>query len=62
MLEIAASVKDFNLTDTEIKDFKVNENIVVPDPIVLHPVMYNDIKYYLVVTAWGDEASDKLIK
>lgn len=59
-LEIAAPLKDFNLTGMEVKDFKISK-IEVPDPIVLKPVFFNDQKHYLIVTAWGNEASDEII-
>lgn len=59
-LEIAAPLKDFNMTDSEVKDFKISK-IQVPDPVVLKPVVYNKRKYYLIVTAWGLEASDELV-
>ena len=48
---ICAPSKDFNLEKAEIKGNKVME---IPDPVVLFPVQ----KGYLIVTAWGLEASD----
>lgn len=60
-LEIAANVKDFNIQGMEIKDFKLSDKPVPPDPIVLAPVVYNGIKHYLIVSAWGQEASDELV-
>lgn len=57
-LEIAAPQKDFNTKDKTIIDFKVVE---IPDPVVLKPVVFNNRKYYLIVTAWGLEASDELV-
>jgi hypothetical protein len=59
-LEIVAPKKDFNIEGMELKDFKLTE-MVVEDPIVLQPVMYGGKKYYLIVTAWGEEASDSLV-
>ena len=57
-LLIAAPKKDFNITDTqEIKKFKLFDK-PVPDPVILAPV----IGGYLIVTAWGDEASDPIIQ
>ena len=48
-----------------LKDFKVKEVIKpiedIEDPIVLQPVYYHNTKYYLIVTAWGEEASDELV-
>lgn len=60
--EIAAPVSDFNMEDMEVSDFKIREKVVeIPDPVVLQPVMYNNTKHYLIVTAWGDEAEDELV-
>ena len=58
LLEIAAPPSDFDTKGLEIKNFKLQE---IPDPIVLHPVTYKNKKYYLIVTAWGLEASDELV-
>lgn len=58
--EIAAPIKDFNMSRSQIKDHKVSE-IEIPDPVVLKPVLFNNRKYYLIVTAWGQEASDELV-
>lgn len=59
-LEICAPVKDFNTEGMELKNFKLSK-IEIPDPVVLQPVMHKGNKYYLIVTAWGDEASDELV-
>lgn len=59
-LEIVAPLKDFNMKAHEVKDFKISK-IEIPDPVVLQPVIYNDQKHYLIVTAWGIEASDELV-
>jgi hypothetical protein len=59
-LEIVAPLIDFNMTDSEIKDFKISK-IEIPDPIVLKPVYFNNQKHYLIVTAWGLEASDEIV-
>jgi hypothetical protein len=59
-LEIAAPLKDFNMTGLEVKDFKLRK-IEIPDPVVLKPVVFNSAKYYLIVTAWGQEASDEIV-
>jgi len=53
-LIIAAPSKDFDLTKMEVKNYKIQHK-VVPDPVVMQPVD----KGYLIVTAWGDEASDE---
>lgn len=57
-LEIAAPITDFDTKGMEVKDFKLQE-VPIPDPIVLQPVMFKGERFYLVVTAWGLEASDE---
>lgn len=57
-LEIAAPPSDFNLDQMKIEDFKITQ-IKVEDPVVLQPVIFENQKHYLIVTAWGPEASDK---
>jgi hypothetical protein len=59
-LEIAAPLKDFDTKNMTVKDFELSK-IQVPDPVVLKPVIFEDKKHYLIVTAWGDEASDELV-
>lgn len=59
-LEIAAPLKDFDMEKHEIKDFKISK-IEIHDPVVLHPVFFEGEKHYLIVTAWGQEASDELV-
>jgi hypothetical protein len=59
-LEICAPLKDFNTEGMELKNFKLSK-IEIPDPIVLKPVFYKNKKHYLIVTAWGLEASDEAV-
>lgn len=59
-LEIAAPIKDFNMEGMELKGLKLSK-IEIPDPIVLKPVFFKGKKHYLIVTAWGLEASDELV-
>ncbi len=59
-LEIAAPLKDFDMTNMKIDGYKVSK-IEIPDPVVLKPVAFKNKKYYLIVTAWGQEASDELV-
>lgn len=59
-LEIAAPLKDFNMEEMEVKGHKISK-IEIPDPIVLKPVIFNNQKHYLIVTAWGIEAGDELV-
>lgn len=59
-LEIAAPLKDFNMKDYELKDFKLSK-IEIPDPVVLQPVLFKNKKFYLILSAWGQEASDESV-
>lgn len=55
-LKICAPVKDMDVTGyTVSKGYKLLKNI--PDPVVLQPIKGG----YLILTAWGDEASDPLV-
>jgi hypothetical protein len=55
-LKICAPIKDMDISDLELKDgYKLEKH--VPDPVVLQPVNGG----YLILTAWGDEASDPLV-
>ncbi len=58
-LFICAPLKDMNLTNKRINSSYRLEEIpkVIPDPIVLKEVKGG----FLIVTAWGDEASDPLV-
>ena len=60
LLEIAAPKEDFNTAGMKIEDSKL-VTAKVPDPVVLKPVWFEKVKYYLIVTAWGDEAEDELV-
>lgn len=57
-LHIAAPAKDFNQKGLELSRVKLVPKVVVEDPIVLQPVYYNGVRHFLIVTAWGPEASD----
>lgn len=56
--EICAPVKDFDMSGMTISDHQLKA-VTPPDPIVLAPVVYKNKKYYLIVSAWGDEESDE---
>ena len=61
-LEIAAPLGDFDMKGAELKNFKIsNVPVKIPDPVVLKPVIFGNQKYYLIVTAWGKEASDEIV-
>lgn len=59
-LEIAAPPTDFNTAGKEVENSKIIK-APIPDPIVLQPVIFKNKKHYLVVTAWGAEASDESV-
>lgn len=54
-LSIAAPQKDFNMQGMTVKKFQITKE--VPDPVVLQPIKGG----FLIVTAWGDEASDPIV-
>lgn len=55
---ICAPVKDMDMTGMEItQGYKMTKKVEIPDPVVLQEVYGG----YLIVTAWGDEASDPLV-
>lgn len=58
-MEIAAPIKDMDTRGYEVKGRTLLRE--VPDPVVLVPITKNNLEFYCIVTAWGDEASDKLV-
>ena len=54
-LKICAPIKDMETKDMELDGVHLKKHI--PDPIVLHHVNNG----YLILTAWGEEASDPII-
>ena len=56
-LQICAPIKDMDISGLELKEGYKLEKKHIPDPIVLQPVKGG----YLILTAWGDEASDSLV-
>jgi hypothetical protein len=58
-LEIAAPIKDFDMSNMEVVDFKVKPMDI--DPVVMKPVLFKGNKYNLIVTAWGDESEDEMV-
>ncbi len=52
-LEIVAPQKDFDMTGKYVEGREI-KSIPVPDPIVLFPVREG----YLIISKWGEEASD----
>lgn len=55
--KICAPKEDFDTRGYEV----VDGHKLVYDPIVLQPVFKNGISGFLIITAWGDEASDELV-
>lgn len=54
-LQICAPLKDMEIPrGKEVKGYKIQN---IPDPVVLQPVNGG----YLILAAWGDEASDELV-
>lgn len=54
-LRICAPLKDMEIPQgKEVKGYKIQD---IPDPVVLQPVRGG----YLIVCAWGDEASDEIV-
>jgi hypothetical protein len=56
-LQICAPVKDMDIKSLDLKEGYKLEKKHIPDPIVLQPVKGG----YLILTAWGNEASDPLV-
>ncbi len=57
-LKICAPIQDMDMKGMTLEDeYKMKPLVIASDPIVLQPVEFG----YLIVTAWGDEASDDLV-
>lgn len=56
-LKICAPVKDMDIKGLELVEGYKLEKKHIPDPVVLQPVKFG----FLILTAWGDEASDPLV-
>jgi len=56
-LKICAPIKDMDNKGLDLVDGYKLEKKHIPDPVVLQPVNGG----YLILTAWGDEASDPLV-
>jgi hypothetical protein len=50
--KICAPIKDMDTSGMRLIN---NKLVYIPDPVVLFPVELG----YIIVTAWGDEASDE---
>lgn len=58
-LKIAAPRSDFKTENMRVDGHTIKKG--VPDPVVFQPVQFKGKKFYLIVTAWGDEAGDELV-
>lgn len=54
-MQICAPIKDMDTKGMRVDNYRLVRH--VPDPVVLQPVKGG----YLIVCAWGDEASDELV-
>lgn len=60
ILNICAPLKDMNTENMEVKNNMLVMNM--PDPIVMLNKRHdNGVAGFLIITAWGDEASDELV-
>jgi hypothetical protein len=57
-LIIVAPERDFDMRGMEVRDFERVEKPAPKDPVVCHPVQFKGRKAFLIITAWGKEASD----
>lgn len=55
--QICAPIKDMDISGLELEEGYKLKKKLIPDPVVLQPVKGG----YLILTAWGDEASDELV-
>ena len=61
-LAICAPLKDMNMQGMKLDGVHMVKDVPVPDPVVLMPKNHkNGTVGYLILTAWGDEASDELV-
>lgn len=56
-LQICAPVKDMDISGLELVEGYKLQKKHIPDPVVLQPVKGG----FLILTAWGDEASDEMV-
>ncbi len=56
-LSICAPIKDMNTSGLELSEGYKLQAKIIPDPVVLQSVKGG----YLILTAWGDEASDPIV-
>jgi len=65
---IAAPIEDMDMDNHYTYDYEVipkekkEKMKLIEDPVVFYPVSYGKVVGGLIITAWGDEASDPLVK
>lgn len=55
---IVANKKDMDTSGGFVIGYEIFD---IPDPVVCHPVFFDKQQYFLIETAWGDEASDSMV-
>ena len=64
---IAAPIEDMDMSNHRTYDYEVipkeleEKMKLIEDPVVFYPVSYGQVVGGLIITAWGDEASDPLV-
>ena len=67
-LYIAAPIEDMDMSNHRTHDYevipkdKLEEMKQIEDPVVFYPVSFGNIVGGLIITAWGDEAHDPLVR
>lgn len=56
ILSICAPISDMNTEGYKLNGWKLEKEI--PDPIVMKAKTFNGVSGFIIITAWGDEASD----
>lgn len=59
ILSICAPVKDMDMRGMELNGVFMVKHI--PDPIVMIEKVHLGVNGYIIITAWGDEASDEMV-
>jgi hypothetical protein len=57
---IAAPAVEFNMEGMLLHEREL-KRAPIQDPVVFYPVLFDGNIFYLIMTAWGDEASDNMV-
>lgn len=61
-LAICVPLKDMDMRNMKLEGVHMVKDVPIPDPVVLMPKNHsNGTVGYLILTAWGDEASDPMV-